>query len=207
MNLSLPRYREVKNKYCIGYFGPCNEYITLLLGLRNQVEKQLPGLQLYIGCTDALCNGDRMVPESAVRQMTREPWGTHFGHIRELRCDMVHHPVEQFFKESNVQILPAERKQDEGNRIVHLVTQGTSPTRSIGPKQTQELKDFFKSEGYVVRTEGSVHEAGMVCGVESVELWSAAFAGKDCVLVNTGLGSDFFRVICPWGQVISDRAA
>lgn len=203
MNLSLPRYREVKDKYCVGYFGPCNEYITLLLGLRKQIEEQLPGLQLYIGCKDDLCTGDRTVPESAVRQMTREPWGTHFGHIREIRCDMVHHPVEQFLQESKITVTPAERQQDPGNRVVYLVTQGTAPTRPIDPKHAQGLANFYRGEGYVVKTEGPMHDAGIVCGVESVALWSAALAGKDCVLVSTGLGTDFFRVICPWGQVIS----
>lgn len=202
MNLHLPRYREVKDKYCVGYFGPCNEYITLLLGLRKQVEEQLPGLQLYIGCKDGLCTGDRTVPETAIIQMTREPWGTHFGHIREIRCDMVHHPVEQFLKESKITIRPAERQNNDGNRIVYLVSQGTEPTRSLTPQHAQGLANFYRGEGYVVRQDGPLHEAGLVVGVESVQLWSAALAGKDCVLVSTGLGTDFFRVICPWGQVI-----
>ena len=203
MNLHLPRYREVKDKYCVGYFGPCNEYITLLLGLRKQAEEQLPGLHLYIGCKDALCTGERTVPESAIIQMTREPWGTHFGHIREIRCDMVHHPVEQFFKESNIAIKPAERQSAEGNRIVYIAPNGIAPTRSISEQHLASLINWYKEAGYIVKQDGPIQDAGTVVGVENVQLWSAALAGKDCVLVNTGLGADFFRVICPWGQVIS----
>lgn len=203
MNLHLPRYREVKDKYCVCYFGPCNEYITLLLGLRKQVEDQLPGLQLYIGCKENLCGYEKTVPEPAIIQMTREPWGTSFGHIREIRCNMVNHPVEQFFKESQIDIKPAEHKPDPGNRVVYLCPNGTSPTRSLTEQHAASLANWYTEAGYIVRKDGPLHDVGLVVGVESVQLWSAALAGKDCVLCDSGLGTALFRVICPWGQVIS----
>jgi len=202
MNLRLPRYREVKDKYCVCYFGPCNEYITLLLGLRKQAEAVLPGLQLYIGCKDSLYGVERTVPESVIMQMIREPWGTGFGHIREIRCDMVNHPIEQFFKE--IKIEPATYKPEPENRVMRFCPNGTSPTQSCTQQEVQTFVTHYTKLGYVVRLDGPWNDAGMVVGVECPEVWEAALAGKSTVLYESGLGTAFFRVICPWGEVISD---
>ncbi len=204
MNLHLPKYREVKDKFCVGYFGPCNEYVTLLLGLRKLVEAELPGLRVYIGCREDLCGPENTVPESEVMRMTREPWGTGFGHIREIRCNMKDHPVEAFFAESKIAIRPtADHQPDPDNRVVRLYPNGTSPTRSLTDTQTQAIAKRYAKDGYVVRQDGPWDDAGIVVGVESTSLWEAAMAGKSVVLCDTGLGTALFRVICPWGTVIS----
>jgi hypothetical protein len=203
MNLHLPRYREVKNKYCVCYFGPCDEYVTLLDGLRPQAEQQLPGLQVYIGCKEHLCNGERFVSEKAAFQMVREPWGTQFGHIKEIRCDMKSHPVQQFFNDSGIKINPTGHKPDTENRLVKLAAEGISPTRSLTEEEKTKLTKKYASQGYVVREDCDWRDAGVVVGVESVAVWSAALEGKMTHLCDTGLGTGFFRVICPWGAVIS----
>lgn len=203
MNLHLPRYREVKDKYCVCYFGPCNEYITILLGLRKQAEDQLPGIQLYIGCRDDLCTDERTLPESIVTQMIREPWGTGFGHIREIRCDMVNHPVAQFFTESKIAIKPVPCTATPGNRVVRLYPRGTSPTKSLTEIQIKTLTDQYTKAGYIVHEDGPWQDAGLVVGVECVSTWAAALAGQQVALCDSGLGTDFFRVIHPWTPVIS----
>jgi len=203
MNLHLPKYREVKDKFCVCYFGPCNEYVALLLGLRPLVEAELPGLRLYIGCKDDLCGPENTVPQSSVMKMIREPWGTEFGHIREIRCNMQDHPVWQFFKDENIYLKPATHKPDPDNRVVQLYPNGTSPTRSLTQGQIDAITRKYTKMGYVVRQNGPWSDVGMVVGVESVSLWEAVLAGKSAVLCETGLGTEFFRVICPWGEVIS----
>ena len=203
MNLHLPKYREVKDKFCVCYFGPCNEYVTLFLGLRPQVEAELPGLRLYIGCKDSLYGPENTVPESVISQMIREPWGTGFGHIREVRCNMQDHPVEQFFRESNITLKPVEHKPDPDNRVIQLYPNGTSPTRSLNQSQIDAITQKYTKLGYVVRQNGPWNDVGMVVGVESVSFWEAALAGKSSILCNAGLGTGLFRVICPWGDVIS----
>lgn len=203
MNLNLPRYREVKDKYCVCYFGPCNEYVTMLLGLRKQAEAALPGIQIYIGCKEDLCVEERTVPEAAVYQMTREPWGTHFGHIRELRCDMISHPVEQFFKDSQINLKPVASVLDPGNRLLRLYPNGTDPTKSLTNTQAQTLIDKYTKQGYEVRLDGPWNDAGLIVGVECVSTWGAALAGKPVALCPSGLGTALFRVIHPWTPMIS----
>lgn len=203
MNLPLPRYRSVKDKYCVCYFGPCDEYITLLHGLKGQAESQLPGLRIYVGSREHLCHGEYSVGETAVHQMVREPWGTQFGHIKEIRCDMKSHPVKQFFDDSKIKIVPTGHKPDNENRLVKLCDIGNSPTRSLTENETAKLIQKYQDQGYVVKKECDWKSAGLIVGVESVPLWEAVLAGKTVHLCNTGLGTDFFRVICPWGLVIS----
>ena len=203
MNLPLPRYREVKNKYCVCYFGPCDEYVTLLHGLKEQAESQLPGLRIYIGSKEHLCRGEYSISEPEAFQMVREPWGTQFGHIKEIRCDMKSHPVKQFFDESGIKIVPTGHKPDTENRLVKLCPFGVSPTRSLTEEETKRLTTQYARQGYVVREECDWKDAGMVVGVECSDVWASALAGKMTHLCDTGLGADFFRVISPWGRVIS----
>jgi hypothetical protein len=204
MNLHLPRYREVKDRYCVCYFGPCDEYITLLCGLRKIIEANLPGLQLYVGCRDHLYGSENTVPESAVIKMIREPWGTAFGHIREIRCDLSNHPVEKFLSESGLLLGPASPYEPQmGNRVLSLNPNGVSPTRSLTETQTAKVIAKYKEEGWEVRINYPWQEAGLVVGVENTPLWSAAIAGKPVTLCETGLGTALFRVIASWGEVIS----
>lgn len=204
MILPLPRYRQVKDKYCVCYFGHCEEYITTLLAYRPIVEAELTGLQLYIGCRDDLYGPERTVPETAIRQMTREPWGTGFGHIRELRFNQHEHPIERFFADSKIDIRPISRHQpEEENRIVGLYPNGSDPTRSLTSSEITSLTLRYEKAGKVVRVNGPWQEAGVVVGVENKALFEAAAAGKTISLCDTGIGRGFLCAIAPWAEVIS----
>jgi len=136
--------------------------------------------------------------------MVREPWSTGFGHIREIRCNLEDHPVEQFFKESEINLKSASaHKPDASNRVVQIYPSATSPTRSLNNEQLEAIRHDYQKKGYVVRIGGNWQEAGIVVGVESVPFWEAVLAGKTAVLCDTGLGRALFSVICPWGGVIS----
>jgi hypothetical protein len=54
MAVPLFEYISIKNKYCIGYFGSDKSLISDLLKARKVIEKDFPGLQVYIACKDEM---------------------------------------------------------------------------------------------------------------------------------------------------------
>lgn len=184
------------------YFGPCNEYITLLLGLRQQAEKAVSDIQVYIGCRDELYGPKQTVPESVITKMIREPWSTAFGHIREIRYNMIDHPVEKFFKDSNIEIVPIEEIQSD-LKTIQIYTQASDEKYSMTSKTIEEFIKEYEKRGYSVELNGDWTKAGCVLGVESVKFWEATLAGKKMILYDIGKGGNLFRSICPNGKIIS----
>lgn len=54
MAVSLKQYVLIKDKYCIGYFGSDTKKIKKLFTVRNLIEKQLPGIKIFIVCADTM---------------------------------------------------------------------------------------------------------------------------------------------------------
>jgi len=50
MTLPLSQYVKVKDRYCIHYVGPNDEYIDQLIHIRPAIEEDLPGIKIYICC-------------------------------------------------------------------------------------------------------------------------------------------------------------
>ena len=48
--MPFPQYVKVKDRYCIHYVGPKDEYIDQLLQIRQAIEEDLPGIQVYLCC-------------------------------------------------------------------------------------------------------------------------------------------------------------
>ena len=50
--IPLPLYAKIKDRYCIGYFGQTTETLLDLKKARPFIEKELPGIKVYICCND-----------------------------------------------------------------------------------------------------------------------------------------------------------
>lgn len=48
----LPKYKSIKNKYCIGYFGKNKFYLKQLQDSIPYIEKEFPEISIQIACND-----------------------------------------------------------------------------------------------------------------------------------------------------------
>lgn len=191
--IGLPTYAKIKNRYCICYFGPCNEYIVQLLYLRPHVEAVLPGLDLYIGCQDSLHNFakhyDKILLQNEINDKKRE-----FAYIRVVKCNMVDHPIENILKESNIEypspVIP--HKSSNCTKCI-IYPKGNLPTRSLTNETLDKLIPYCTSKGYQVQIEGNIDEADWVVGVENEQLFLAGFKGIKTSLIPTGVGTNFYQ--------------
>lgn len=98
--IPLSKYVRIKDKYCVAYFGTCDEYVDQLLAARPHIAKELPGIQVYIACRDEVFakhkNQEGMLSFSQLKVEK-----SNFPYVRELK-DRPGNIVEDFLKESNI---------------------------------------------------------------------------------------------------------
>ena len=96
--IPLPLYAKIKDNYCIGYFGESQEIIDDLIKARPIIEKELPGLRLYICCADEKeLKEERMFAKSELASKIKE-----FAYFREI----VDETAMDLLKESDIPFDP-----------------------------------------------------------------------------------------------------
>ncbi len=196
MSIPFNDYAKFKDRYCLTYLGPANEYLLQIQALRPQIESQLPGVGVYIGYKDGLEylfeSQDRIVPLSMLKEKKR-----HFGCVRDIRCNMESHPVLDLMNESGLDISPIGTPANSDNGRCVIITKGILPTRSLTDKDIVYLTGLFSQKGYDVQINGNPSDAGLIVGVESEQLFSAAIYGKKTSLIDNGLGTELYERMFP----------
>lgn len=199
--INLEHYARIKNNYCLGYFGTSDEHLVQLRLLRPNMERQFPGLKIYLGCKDAsygyLQGCDRVVKVSEIRKRKLE-----FAHVKELRFNGKEHVIDLFAKRCNLDCRLDIEPQKEHTALCVIVTEGSYPTKNLIKKQVDILKRVARERNYEVEVDGDIENAGMVMGVESPKLFEAAAKGIKTVLVPTGLGERLYERMFPNGEVL-----
>ena len=203
MPLPFTKYADIKDQYCICYFGPCDEYIVQLLYLRSFIETKFPGIEIHIGCRDSLsylsANHKRIVPKSQIKDKKRN-----YAHIRELKCNMEDHPVYKLLEESGLEHIQVAKDVDahHTHRCV-ICPRGVLPTKSLTSTQIKMIESRYRTKGFSeIYVSDDIQGAGVVAGVESPGLFRAACQGIRTALVPTGLGIKLYKMIARKGEII-----
>jgi hypothetical protein len=56
MAIPFTTYLEIKDNYCLTYFGNSSEIINLLIEKISKIEKELPGINIYLAVLDSFKN-------------------------------------------------------------------------------------------------------------------------------------------------------
>ena len=171
--ISFANYSKIANNYCVCYFGHSDEYLVQLRLLKPIIEKSFPDLNVYIGCKDEKshilgdCNHILKLTELKIRK-------SEFAYISELKYNGSTHPIEDFLVGAKITnfVLPIP-KVDRTVKCV-IVPSGSYPTNPIEKHKIELLKRVATSKGMCCEIGGSIKGAGLVAGVESVELCEAA---------------------------------
>lgn len=199
--IPFPKYASIKDKYCICYFGPVDEYLVCLRLVRPIIERKYPGLRLHFGCKDDKAvhlNGCEILKVSEIKMRREE-----FAHVRELRFNGKDHPVEQLMEECDipdwaVRSSPADPR---GDKCV-ILSKSDYPTKPLETPQIDFLKKKAKSLGHTPLLNEPWKGAGVVMGVESVGLLEAAAAGAVTYLVPNGVGTRLYKRMFPFLEVV-----
>jgi len=103
MTLPLPLYAKIKDRYCVAYFGNRDEVIQKLIKARPSIEKELPGIHVYICCNNEKSDLLKDVPNSFLRSEL-EIKRNEVVYFRELEDTA--DPVAELLEESSIPFLP-----------------------------------------------------------------------------------------------------
>lgn len=180
MTISILRYNEIKDQYCIAYFGHCNEYILLLKHLRPTFEAQFPGVTIHLAVRDThlkLLGGEQHISSETMLYKEKH----RYAYIYELKGDVNTHPVEQFVEESGIVVDKIPLQNNGSNRMV-ICAKGMYPTPTLEHEQIQKLK--AKNSLYIAEVDTDVKNAGLVVGTGNETFYRAALAGIPTMLVD-----------------------
>jgi hypothetical protein len=194
--MRLDSYIQTKDIYGLCYLGPSEEYLIQLDALRPYLEKQFPDIQLVLICRD--------------KSLSR------FSHLRnicgisdvqcqyqELKYDgMGKHPVEMMLKDCGIVSYPIEMAASLRTTRCVIITRGNHPTKPLTMPQIEKLTKMGRDEGYEVEVDANIATAGLVMGVESLELFQAALAGVETRLVPTGVGTRLYKTMFPQSEIL-----
>lgn len=204
MALTIPHYAKIKDNYCIAYFGYNNEYLIQLKLLRPIIEKELPGIKVYLACKKdsmyLLQNEERILD----RETLIDTKYNQFAYVREINCDMLLHPIEELLQESDLPCGPIhiETKITNGRKCV-LLTNGILPTKSLTSEKIKSAIHFIQTKGFNVILNEDISDADWVVGVENEKLYQSAALGKKTTLIPTGLGTNIFKNMFPNSEILS----
>lgn len=206
MGIPFTKYVKIKDKFCLRYVGNNTEYIAQLQALRPQIEKELPGLKLFIACADSeyprFQNDAQII---CITQLNQER--DKFGYIREFTNCLQEHPVLKFLKESKIPIYPLETPQPPPTTKCVICPYGSSPVQSLKNDEITFFETLAKSKGFKPQIGEDVDNSGWVIGVENRPFYEAAINGVKTTLVPTGLGTELYRKMFPLGEIYNSNDA
>jgi hypothetical protein len=154
---------------------------------------------LFLGCRDDrahLLNGNVLL-QSELRSRYEE-----FAQVKEITFDGAEHPVEQLLRECGITVTADTPPPRDHTNIFAIITKANHPTRNLETRHIETFKKMAKEDGYEVRLDCDVDQAGVVAGVESLQLFEAASRGIKTILVPTGVGTRLYRNLFPNGVVL-----
>jgi hypothetical protein len=201
MGLPLPLYAKIKDRYCLLYLGFSWEYVVQLSCFLPLIEESLPGLDLHICCRDEVFhhfNNPKIFPHAEFAEKKED-----FAHVRELKCNMDSHPVEDLLKESKVPCKPVVTPTVDLTIRCVICPDATLPTKPLESRQIEEIKGIARLRHFVPEVSENLEGAGWVIGPENGVLFLAASKGIKTSLVPTGVGTKLYQKMFPNGEVLN----
>ena len=193
-------FLQVKYKYCISYFGNNNEYIELLRLLRPFIEATFRGTQVHLACKDDAYYLLRDEPRVCCKSKFNK---SDYCYVREILFENNSHPIQIIMEESEIKTPVICSSAGLPTNDVFVYTMGNVPTRTINADESFRLIKDIQSKGRTCHVNKPWDGISSVISVEGEQLVKAAAAGIDCTLLESGVGTRFYKKIFPHIRVLS----
>lgn len=101
MSFNLHKYKEVKDRYCVAYYGDNEMFIRQLLSVRPLIEERFPGIEIHIACADSVFHLLQNEPNTVHRsQWLRNK--RNYAYTREIAYNTITNPVIDLLVESGI---------------------------------------------------------------------------------------------------------
>ena len=176
----LSNYQKVYRNYCISYLGDNFLYPVILSNLRNNLEKKYENLNIFY-CYDKIVYDKFKKKKNVISKsyLTNNP--RFFGFIYELNENLTSSTIETLIDFENLKF--NFKKNSSSSKKALLIKKNN--ITSLTEKEIEIIKIKMLQKGfYTVDKIETIKEIGAVVGLESPELFSAAFFGIPTFLFN-----------------------
>jgi len=201
MAIAFSSYKEIRNRYCIAYFGLANEYLLQLVAVRPFIEAKFPGIRIYIAHSDNtnILDGETNVLSISKLRAEKDS----FAHIREINYDSSGtHPIENILKECDIKKYAIQTPICNNNSKCVITTDAIYPSSPLHDSQIKELVNLAKQRGYIASINTDIGDASWIIGPENATLFRAAMAGKRTSLVSNNIVDNLYKNLFPAGEIL-----
>ena len=103
MSIKFQKYLEIKDRCCLAYYGPFEEYVVQLKILRSCIERAIPKLHIYLSCRDDAfhwINKEKNVFSFSELESHRSS----LSYLNEIKGSIKNNPIENFMLENQIPI-------------------------------------------------------------------------------------------------------
>ena len=182
-------YSKRYNKICLLYTGHLLDYVIQLDYIVPFVRKRFEDLEVH------LCVRDDMVSKTKDAISFSSFDESKYGYVRNFKINPSGlNPIYEFIKDSGI-IFPHLKTKKSKSTL--LIPYANFPARSLTESQIKQIN-------YCVLYSGkeNIEDYGHVIGAENDKVFLAASLGIKTTLVDTGPGTDLFKVIFPHGEIL-----
>lgn len=176
----LSNYQKVYRNYCISYLGDNFLYPVILSNLRNILEKTYENLNIFY-CYDKIIYDKFKKKKNVINKsyLTSNP--RFFGFIYNLNENLTSSTIEKLIDFDNLKL--NFFKKPSSSKKALLIKKNN--INFLTEKEIETIKIKMLQKGfYTVDKIETIQEIGAVVGLESPELFSAAFFGIPTFLFN-----------------------
>lgn len=176
----LSNYQKVYKNYCISYLGDNFLYPVILSNLRNNLEKKYEKLNIFY-CYDKIVYDKFKKKKNVINKSYLNNNSSFFGFIYELNENLSSSTIENLIDFENLNFY--FKKNTPVSKKALLIKKNN--TNLLTEKEIEIIKIKMLQKGfYTVDKIETIKEIGAVVGLESPELFSAAFFGIPTFLFN-----------------------
>ena len=122
-----------------------------------------------------------------------------FGHIFECKESLSSHPLLPFFDKIKIN-LEVEKDPLPKNNFKKCLLIKKNINMSLSENKIIKLKEYISSKGYeVIKDDELINYNNISCvaGLESAEIFLAAYRGLDTFLIDEGRSTEIYKKIFP----------
>ena len=144
--IAFTKYAEIKDLYCLCYYGSSDEYLLQLWLVKPFIENKFPGIQIYLACKDEkkylFLNNQFVFKKSTINYKN-------FGYIREIKFNGKKHPIQELIDECEIAnpVVCDCLEQEHNNKCV-ILTKANYPTTSLDQNKITILKKIAQHSGF-----------------------------------------------------------
>lgn len=196
----LSNYQKIYKNYCISYFGDNFIYPIILSNLRKHFEKLHSDLNVFF-CYNNIIYEKFKNKKNVINKNFIENERSFFGYVYNIKENLIESPIEDLINDEDFKF--HFEKKEQNTKKCLLIKKNNNNILSF--LEIEKIKNKITKNGYeLVDNVKNINEIGAVAGLESPEIFSAAFYGIPTFLLESkSININVYKKLFPNQEILN----